>query len=520
MFTFYWLYQNKNDWLAVFKTDNMYTIANDRESLTQALSSVTYLVSYGNHRGTDKFLAKILTDGKSSFLQKQLCIDLSQEARNCTIEEIAFNLRMDISAQTLEEFCKKRIDVCEKIFEEREEYLETKFEIVKEFDLSPRSVTKTRANLAAEILQAKKMPKRPNILFFDIDKNVPKQELPDRVLNFYESIKNNYKNTLEEKLKTEKFKMTLAGLTHIYGFGGLHAAKEKYKGKGHFLLIDVKQFFPTIILNNNFLSRSIKNPSAFSDLYDKKVQTEKLTYKTLINAVNGSMNNPYSAMYDPQKFFSVTVSGQLIITHLILVLEHFVEELIQTNTDGILVKINPIMEPLIRDLLNRWCEQLHVNVSITSIKQVWQKAVNDYVFQTTDGDFIRKGIFAPPTYLSNNMPIVSAGVFANVVANIKPQDFVIQQFKNGDIEDFYYIGKLQGDFEHIEQRVNQTYKRMNNTVCGIATTNKSCGGVFQVKKDLHSKLPGSPDKFLSSSIATKKDIDVQWYINQIEKNIF
>lgn len=72
---------------------------------------------------------------------------------------------MDISAQTLEEFCKKRIDVCEKIFEEREEYLETKFEIVKEFDLSPRSVTKTRANLAAEILQAKKMPKRPNILF-------------------------------------------------------------------------------------------------------------------------------------------------------------------------------------------------------------------------------------------------------------------------------------------------------------------------------------------------------------------
>lgn len=39
MFTFYWLYQNKNDWLAVFKTDNTYTTANDRESLTQVLSS-------------------------------------------------------------------------------------------------------------------------------------------------------------------------------------------------------------------------------------------------------------------------------------------------------------------------------------------------------------------------------------------------------------------------------------------------------------------------------------------------
>jgi len=120
----------------------------------------------------------------------------------------------------------------------------------------------------------------------------------------------------------------------------------------------VKQFFPTIILNNNFLSRGIKNPSAFSDLYDKKVQTEKLTYKTLINAVNGSMNNPYSAMYDPQKFFSVTVSGQLIITHLILVLEHFVEELIQTNTDGILGGI-------------KWIGQSKSNISWSSFEGKW-----------------------------------------------------------------------------------------------------------------------------------------------------
>lgn len=325
MFTFYWLFQKNDSWLAIFKTDDKITTATDKESLEQALSSVHYLVSYGNYQTSDKFLAKILSDGKSSFLQKYLSIDLSQEARNCTIEEIGFNLRMKIKAKTPEEFCLQRIAICEAIFSEREEYLETKFEIVKEFQLKPRSIMKTRANLAADILRAKKMPKRPNILLFEFDQYVPFNELPERLVHFYQSIKDQYKNTLEEKLKQEKFKMTLANLTHTFGVGGVHAAKEKYRGEGCFLLIDVNQFFPSIIQNNKLLSSGIKEPETFNELYNKKVQTGKLAYKILINAINGSMNNPYSSMYDPQKFYSVTVNGQLIITHLILVLESFFE---------------------------------------------------------------------------------------------------------------------------------------------------------------------------------------------------
>lgn len=520
MFTFYWLYQHSDTWLAVFKTDDSYVVANDRESLETALSKVRYLVSYGNYKENDRFLAKILTNGKSSYLQEYLSIDLSQEARSCTIEEIGFNLRMPIKAKTAEDFCKQRIAICEKIFDEREEYLETKFEIVKEFKLPPRSVTKTRANLAAEILQAKKMPQRADVLLFNLDQYVPKSELPERLLTFYQSIRKGYQDTLEEKLKLKKFKMTLAGLTHTFGFGGLHAAKEKYKGGGTFLLIDVKQFFPSIIRNNHFLSVGIKNPKAFESLYQKKVETEKLTYKTLINAINGSMNNPYSAMYDPRKFFSVTVSGQLIITHLILALESFYEELIQTNTDGILIRINPILEPLIRELLDLWCRQLHLTVSITKIKRVYQKDVNNYYLFKDDGSTIAKGIFGEATYESNNVPVIRNGVYEAVVNCVKPQDYVVKTFKRGKLEDFFYIGKVQGNFTGMEQQLVTGYKKMNLTVCGIATTNKQFGSVFQVKNDLHSKLPGSPPQFLSYEQASKKEIDTKWYIDQIEKNSF
>ncbi|WP_418268004.1 hypothetical protein [Enterococcus hirae] len=520
MFTFYWLFQKNDSWLAIFKTDDKITTATDKESLEQALSSVHYLVSYGNYQTSDKFLAKILSDGKSSFLQKYLSIDLSQEAKKCTIEEIGFNLRMKIKAKTPKEFCLQRIAICEAVFYEREEYLETKFEIVKEFQLKPRSIMKTRANLAAEILRAKKMPKRPNILLFEFDQYVPFNELPERLVHFYQSIKDRYKNTLEEKLKQEKFKMTLANLTHTFGVGGVHAAKEKYRGEGCFLLIDVNQFFPSIIQNNKLLSSGIKEPETFNELYNKKVQTGKLAYKILINAINGSMNNPHSAMYDPQKFYSVTVNGQLIITHLIQVLESFFEELVQTNTDGILIRINPIMELLIRELLDLWCKQLHLQVSITKIKRVWQKDVNNYVFEKEDGQLIRNGIFAKSTYLSNSTPIVFAGVFEAVVNDIKPQTYIVDRFKNGAIEEFFYIGKLQGDFSGLEQQTLDGYVKMNNTICGIATSNKKLGGVFQVKNDLHSRLPNSPFSFLSYEKATKKEIDTSWYVEQIEKNCF
>ncbi|WP_277903687.1 hypothetical protein [Enterococcus lactis] len=520
MFTFYWLFQKNDNWLAIFKTDDRITTATDKESLEQALSSVHYLVSYGNYQTSDKFLAKILSDGKSSFLQKYLSIDLSQEARNCTIEEIGFNLRMKIKAKTPEKFCLQRIAICEAIFSEREEYLETKFEIVKEFQLKPRSIMKTRANLAAEILQAKKMPKRPNILLFEFDQYVPFNELPERLVHFYQSIKDRYKNTLEEKLKQEKFKMTLANLTHTFGVGGVHAAKEKYRGEGCFLLIDVNQFFPSIIQNNKLLSVGIKCPEIFDELYKKKVQTGKLAYKILINAINGSMNNPYSALYDPQKFYSVTVNGQLIITHLILVLESFFEELIQTNTDGILIRINPVMENTIRDLLELWCRQLHLQVSITKVNKVWQKDVNNYVLQKEDGQLVRKGIFAKPTYLSNSTPVIYNGILEAVVNGIKPQNFIIDQYKKESLEEFCFIGKIQGDFTGIEQQTINGYVKLNKTICGIAANSNKYGGVFQVRNDLHSRLPNSPSSFLTYEKATKKDIDTKWYIEQIEKNCF
>ncbi|CAI3328502.1 DNA polymerase [Enterococcus cecorum] len=520
MFIFYWLFQHEGKWLAVFKQENTFIYAEDKESLEKALSSAQILVSYGNYQGSDKFLAKILSDGKSEYLQQYLSIDLSQEIKNRTIEEIGYYLNLDVKAKTPKEFCEKRIAICEKIFEEREEYLETKFEIVEEFKLPARAITYTRARLAAELLKAKKMPKRPNILFFKYDKYLPKNELPQQLVDFYHDMSEKYKCDQEEKHKNDKLKMTIANLTHTFGVGGVHAAKEKYHEKGLFLLIDINQFFPTIIKNNDLLAVGVQDKQMFEHLYQKKVETNKLTYKILINAINGAMNTQFSNLYDPQKYYSVTVNGQLIITHLIKLLEGFYEDLIQTNTDGIVIKIKREMEQIIHEILDLWCEHFHQKVKVKVIEEIWQKDVNNYIFKTKDGSYVRKGIFAKQNYLSANTPVVYEGLFECLVHGVKPQNYVVDVFKSGNLSKFQYVGKLQGDFECIEHQVGDTYRKLNNTINGVATTNKVFGGVYQVKNDMHSKLPGSPERFMRMDQAKKSDVDVNWYVQQIEKNMF
>lgn len=520
MFTFYWLIQNESSFTAVLKTENEVQVITDRESLKKALDNVGYLVSFGNYSSMDKKLALLISNDKSKYLQKNISLDLSQELGNKTIEEIGFRMGHDLKAKTAEDFCRKRIEICEYIFSKREEYLESKFQIVKEFELDPRFVMKTRAGIAAEVLKAKKQPKAPNVLMYAYDKRVYLNELPEKLVDFYNNIKKQYIIDKDEKIKSEKIKMTLCGLTHTFGFGGVHAAKEKYKGSGIYLLIDVRQFFPSLILNNNFLSHAVKEKQLYKKLYDKKVDTGQETYKVLIAAVNGAMNNSYSNLYDPQKFYAVTVNGQLIITHLIMILENFIEELIQTNTDGILVKINPVFESIINDLLERWSSHYELDLKVTKIKNVWQRDVNNYIFEKTSGEFIKKGIYSDVDYLSSAIPVIPAALNAYMLKGIKPQKFLVDVFKNEPIEQFYYIGKIARGYDAIEQQVGRSYKKLNNTVCGIATSNKKLGGIYQTKNDLHSKLPGSPIHFFTYDRATKKDIDMSWYVEEVEKFIF
>lgn len=520
MMAIYWLYQRDDQFMVALKINNEINYYTDIESLNKALESVQWLISFGDI----KELSLVSSKGKSKYLNQFLYMDLSQELGNKTIEEIGFINQFDMNVKTIKDFCKVRVEICEFILDKREDYFENKLEIIKQFNLKPSLVSRTRANISAEVLGAVKQPNRANYLMYEISDKVPQNEIPERLIDFYESITKKYKNTLDNNLIKNRFKMTVAGLTHTYGFGGVHAAKEKYDKEGLFLHIDAKSFFTSIMVNNDFISSAIKEKHRVKELHDKKAIENKEAYKVVINAIVGSMNNPYSKLYDPRQYFSVTVNGQIIMTHLIVLLENFIEELVQTNTDGIIVKIEPAFEALVTEVSKMWAEYYEMEVKVTKVKRVIQRNVNNYMMITEDNEILKTGIYADDSFTNSSIPVIRDAIVECQLNGTKPQDYLVGRFKDGDIQDFYFIGSKTKDSDGLVQEVisgrNKDFKNVSSTVCGIATSNKRLGTIYQNKKGLHSKLTGCPDNFMSYMQATKKDINLSWYVEQVEKSLF
>src|SRR5690625_1541507 len=353
MFTFYKMLANQHGWQATFLKDNEVTnIKNDKQSLKDYLSKIKFLVGYDNYNIDDRLLASLLNDvdpydtltkikdGKriGYRMNNPISIDLKQELWDVELNEIKLNLGLSADYDDLK--------IMQMVFKEREDYLTSKFEVVKKFKLRPDSVKKTRVNLAADVLKSVKTTdkNRLNIIY---DKQLLKNELPKPLLDFYADIEKRFKNGMAyEELEKEQFTFKVAGLDHVYGFGGLHGARENYTGSGHYMQIDVKSYYPTLILNNNFLSdRSIKK---YKEIYDRRLELQKQkdnkqeAYKLITNIVYGGLKSKWSNLYNPQMSNSIVVNGQLILTHLVLLLNNFCE-LVQTNTDGLIIKYEPVM---------------------------------------------------------------------------------------------------------------------------------------------------------------------------------
>src|SRR5690625_4376545 len=229
MFTFYKVTVIGDDWKALFiDQDGKETlIKNDKGALERLLSKINYLVGFNNYQFDDKLLASILRDLdiKDSYkkiknnkkfrlaIQNPITIDVSQELRSLDVTEAQANMLQPIDEVILSD----QVKTIKSVFEKRESYFLSKFEIVKEFKLPAENVKKTRANLAAAVLKSK--PKsdkdRLNIKF---DERINMNELPKEVVNFYQTIMKKFKSGHDfQALEKERFMYRMNGLDHLYG---------------------------------------------------------------------------------------------------------------------------------------------------------------------------------------------------------------------------------------------------------------------------------------------------------------
>lgn len=438
---------------------------------------------------------------------------------------VPFNLDRRLTdaeiAETIE-YCTHDVMETFHVFVENKKEFESHMGLIKEYNLPLHNVSKTKAQISAIILGANKVNRRDE---FDI-------RFPDTLdLGKYEYIKDFYinwaknsKNYKEMSLKTE-----ICGVPHTFGIGGLHGSRDKYYGTGHFILADVASYYPALNIEYDMLSRNVSNKSRYKQIRDERLEMKakgdprQEPRKIVLNSTFGACKDVYNQLYDPQQANNICIAGQLLLTDLLDKLEGKCE-LIQSNTDGILIKLYRSEDrERIVGICNEWSKRTRMDLEFEDYKTVIQKDVNNYMF-IPDGAlydekgkelFARKGAYVKRlSLLDNDLPIVNRAIVNYFTANIPVEKTINASNK---LIDFQKISKVGRVYEHCKHNNVIMTEKVYRT---FASRDKSDGTLLKKheSKDTYDKVASVPDNaFIDNEDITDKSIpdklDKQWYIN-------
>lgn len=190
----------------------------------------------------------------------------------------------------------------------KEDEFDAQMSLVKAFHLPISDIGRTKAQLSAKILGA---VQREHNDEFEIE--FP----PSLRIEKYTEVLNWYKNPLNRDY-SKTLELDVAGVPHVFAWGGLHGAIPKYHGEGWFVNVDVASYYPSLMLVYKWLSRNVHDPSKYAEIYHTrlKLKAEKnpmqQPYKIVLNSTYGAMKDKHNAMYDPRQANNVCVGGQLL----------------------------------------------------------------------------------------------------------------------------------------------------------------------------------------------------------------
>ena len=458
--------------------------------------------------------------------------------------DIPFDIDRKLTKDEIKEtifYCTHDVEETIEVFEQTKSDFDAHLSLIEEFNLPLEYLTKTKAKLSATILGAERVHGL---------KDEMEYRFPPALLGKYEYgkehfDKNRFLTYVNEKGINKKNQLTteIYGLKTVYGYGGFHGALSKYTSDdsdgGLIIHSDVASLYPSIMIEYNLLSRGVKEPKKYSDILEKRLELkragkkkEQAPYKIVLNSTYGITIDQYSAMYDPRTGREICIFGQLLMTDLIDKLEKQLGDRcvpIQYNTDGIIMKLldkNDYDEYL--EICNEWSERTRLNLEHDLIKKIYQKDVNNYVFEFTNGKLECKGAYLQlNNCFKNDMSILNDAV-RNYLLHETPVEKTINEcdelikFQHINKIGKTYCGVKWGD-EDLSERVIRTF----------ASTNEEDPGLFKIKikRNKDGDLVKAKDKVANNSehvfidnenIINKKCpeyLDKQWYINEAIKRL-
>lgn len=267
------------------------------------------------------------------------------------------------------------------------------------------------------------------------------------VLDFY----SNPKNYMEAQKKDVK----ISGVPHTFALGGIHGAIKRCHRKGKLLHIDVTSYYPSIMIQHNLLTRQSEEPELFTQIYNKRVELKKAgkkeeqaPYKIILNSTFGITNQEFSRAYDPQRNHDVCINGQLMLLMLLEMLEGTCD-LIQSNTDGIIVDCTGWDQEKVEEICHKWEEETKMGLSFDQVSEIWQKDVNNYLIRFDNGKEEAKGAYVKfNSELDNDLSIVNEAVREGLrKMSFRAMEDYIRN--SNDLIKFQKIVKLSNLYSHV-----------------------------------------------------------------------
>ena len=462
---------------------------------------------------------------------------MGQDIRESSVD---FTIERKLTPEEIEEtigYCRHDVQQTCLVLSERQEELTSQLELVKMFDMPRADMGKTKAQLSAKILGARRRDSRGDDFNFSIPETLRIKKY-QFVVDWFKECREKGVSMDEKDFYAQKLECEIAGVPHVFAWGGIHGAIPNYNQKGYFVNVDVASYYPSMMIHYNYHSRNINNPAKFTEIYNDRLAYKKAKdkranpLKIVLNSTYGAMKDKFNPLFDPLMANNVCVTGQLLLLDLIEHLEHRFD-IIQSNTDGILIKLRASNEDeadvefsALDDICREWETRSKMVLEFDEFVQVIQKDVNNYIIVDAKGKYKSKGAYVKKLELLDyDLPIVNKALVDYFVKGI-PVEQTINECN--DLIEFQKIVKVSHLYLY---GLHNGERLTDKTFRVFASTRETDGMIYKVKQegDNPQKFANTPEHcFIDNSQLTFDDdskktiptyLDKQWYISLTHKRI-
>lgn len=547
----------KHDWLVVFMdlmNRRTHVIINDPVKLLHFYKQHSNSIFIGfNSRNYDQYIFKAILCGINPYkvnhyiiVEKKKGYTYSTLFRNYPIINYDIMNRNDPGLKTLEGFmgndiretsvpfdidrkltpdeiketvkyCTHDVEQTALVFLERINDFNAQLDLIKTFKLPLSCMSMTKAQLTARALGCVKKT-------FNDEWEI--SFVPTIKLNKYRYVWDWYRDP--ENFKEHQFKTDVCGIPHTFGLGGVHGAPDHpVHEKGLLIHVDVTSYYPSLMIVYDLLSRTVSDKQIYRDVYNKRValkkagkKKEQAPYKIILNSTYGITKDPYNPAYDPRRNHEVTINGQLLLLDLLEKLEGHCQ-LIQSNTDGLIIKCRPDQFDEVDDICWEWEERTGMGLGFDVLTEIWQKDVNNYIFRYFDGSYERTGAYVKALGpIDNDLPIINEAICQRIMNNVPIEETIMK------CDDFMMFQKIVKVSSKYRCGIHNGQELTDKTFRVFASLDPDDGMIYKVKGENKNpeKFANTPERCFIFNDAVKgmippDQLDRQWYIELARKRL-